>query len=124
MSGELKNLCVVLVGTRNPLNVGAVARAMSNFGAMELRAVRPYEKAWREARSAVGAGELLARAKEFTTLGSGGGLFAGGGYDGGGKSRDEASFARIGRGRAADREADDDGAGGGAFWIGEVGIVE
>ncbi|HXJ14152.1 MAG TPA: TrmH family RNA methyltransferase [Candidatus Limnocylindrales bacterium] len=68
MSGELKNLCVVLVGTRNPLNVGAVARAMSNFGAMELRAVRPYEKAWREARSAVGAGELLARAKEFTTL--------------------------------------------------------
>lgn len=68
MSGELKNLCVVLVGTRNPLNVGAVARAMSNFGAMELRAVRPYEKAWREAKSAVGAGELLARAKEFTTL--------------------------------------------------------
>jgi TrmH family RNA methyltransferase len=68
MSGEMKNLCVVLVGTRNPLNVGAVARAMSNFGAMELRAVRPYEKAWREAKSAVGAGELLARAKEFTDL--------------------------------------------------------
>jgi TrmH family RNA methyltransferase len=64
----MKNLCVVLVGTRNPLNVGAVARAMSNFGAMELLAVRPYEKAWREARSAVGAGELLARAKEFLTL--------------------------------------------------------
>jgi TrmH family RNA methyltransferase len=68
MSGEMKNLCVVLVGTRNPLNVGAVARAMSNFGAMELRAVRPYEKAWREAKSAVGAGELLARAKEFASL--------------------------------------------------------
>jgi len=64
----MKNLCVVLVGTRNPLNVGAVARAMSNFGAMELRAVRPYEKAWREAKSAVGAGELLARAKEFADL--------------------------------------------------------
>jgi len=68
VSGEMKNLCVVLVGTRNPLNVGAVARAMSNFGAMELRAVRPYEKAWREAKSAVGAGELLARAKEFAGL--------------------------------------------------------
>jgi len=68
MSGEMKNLCVVLVGTRNPLNVGAVARAMSNFGATELRAVRPYEKAWREAKSAVGAGELLARAKEFANL--------------------------------------------------------
>ena len=61
-------MCVVVVGTRNPLNVGAVARAMSNFGAMELRAVRPYEKAWREARSAVGAGELLAQAKEFASL--------------------------------------------------------
>src|SRR5260370_40428998 len=68
VSGEMKNLCVVLVGTRNPLNVGAVARAMSNFGAMELRAVRPYEKAWKEAKSAVGAGELLARAKEFASL--------------------------------------------------------
>jgi TrmH family RNA methyltransferase len=68
MNGKMKNLCVVLVGTRNPLNLGAVARAMSNFGAMELRAVRPYEKAWREARSAVGAGELLARAKEFAVL--------------------------------------------------------
>src|ERR1700686_4701755 len=65
---ELENLVVVLVGTRNPLNVGAVARAMSNFGAMDLRAVRPYEKAWSEAKSAVGAGELLARAKEFTNL--------------------------------------------------------
>ena len=64
----MKNLCVVLVGTRNPLNVGAVARAMSNFGVMELRAVRPYEKAWREAKSAVGAGELLARAKEYAGL--------------------------------------------------------
>jgi TrmH family RNA methyltransferase len=64
----MKNLFVVLVGTRNPLNLGAVARAMSNFGTMELRAVRPYEKAWREARSAVGAGELLARAKEFPNL--------------------------------------------------------
>jgi TrmH family RNA methyltransferase len=69
VSGEMRNLCVVLVGTRNPLNVGAVARAMSNFGAMELRAVRPYEKAWREAKSAVGAGELLARGKEFANLG-------------------------------------------------------
>src|ERR1700675_168716 len=68
VSGDMKNLCVVLVGTRNPLNGGAVARAMSNFGAMELRAVRPYEKAWREAKSAVGAGELLAQAKEFPTL--------------------------------------------------------
>ena len=51
----MENLRVVLVGARNPLNIGAVARAMSNFGAMHLRVVAPYEKAWREAKSAVGA---------------------------------------------------------------------
>jgi tRNA/rRNA methyltransferase len=65
---ELENLVVVLVRTRNPLNLGAVARAASNFGAGELRAVRPYGKAWREARSAVGAGAVMAGAKEFATL--------------------------------------------------------
>jgi len=68
VSAELENLVVVLVRTRNPLNLGAVARAMSNFGATELRAVRPYGKAWREARSAVGAGGVMASAKEFATL--------------------------------------------------------
>jgi tRNA C32,U32 (ribose-2'-O)-methylase TrmJ len=68
VSENLENLCVVLVKTRNPLNLGAVARAMSNFGAAELRAVRPYGKAWREARSAVGAGEVMAQAREFATI--------------------------------------------------------
>jgi tRNA/rRNA methyltransferase len=64
----MENLRVVLVGARNPLNIGAVARAMSNFGAMHLRVVAPYEKAWREAKSAVGAAELMARAEEFATV--------------------------------------------------------
>jgi TrmH family RNA methyltransferase len=64
----MENLRVVLVGARNPLNIGAVARAMSNFGAMHLRVVAPYEKAWREAKSAVGAAELMALAKEFRTV--------------------------------------------------------
>jgi len=68
VSLTLENLCVVLVKTRNPLNLGAVARAMSNFGAAELRAVRPYGKAWREARSAVGAGDVMAQAREFATI--------------------------------------------------------
>jgi len=99
VSGEMKKLCVVLVGTRNPLNVGAVARAMSNFGAMELRAVRPYEKAWREAKSAGGRGGVAGSGKRICVAGGGGGgLFAGGGNHGGGKSRDKASLARIGRG--------------------------
>ena len=57
-----------MVRTRNPLNLGAVARAMSNFGAAELRAVQPYGKAWREANSAVGAGEVMARAREFAMI--------------------------------------------------------
>lgn len=59
---------VILVRTRNPLNIGAVARAMSNFGFLHLRVVRPYEVAFREARSAVGAAEVLARAEKFNTV--------------------------------------------------------
>jgi TrmH family RNA methyltransferase len=64
MTNMLENLRVVLVATRNPLNIGAVARAMSNFGAMHLRVVRPYERAFRDARSAVGAVEVLRKAEE------------------------------------------------------------
>ncbi len=59
----IQNLCVVLVRTRNPLNIGAVARAMANFGGSQLRLVEPYDLAFREARSAVGASELLANAE-------------------------------------------------------------
>jgi TrmH family RNA methyltransferase len=65
---NLENLRVVLVRTRNPLNIGAAARAMSNFGAFHLRVVTPYEKAFREAVSAVGAAPLLAKAEEFNSL--------------------------------------------------------
>ena len=68
MTGPLDNLRVVLVGTRNPLNLGAAARAMNNFGAAHLRVVNPYEAAFREARSAVGAAELLARAEEYGSV--------------------------------------------------------
>jgi TrmH family RNA methyltransferase len=56
------------VATRNPLNIGAAARAMSNFGFLQLRVVNPYEVAFREARSAVGASALLARAEEFNSV--------------------------------------------------------
>jgi tRNA/rRNA methyltransferase len=65
---KLENLRVVLVRTRNPLNIGAAARAMSNFGAFHLRAVTPYEKAFREAVSAVGAAPLLADAEEHESV--------------------------------------------------------
>lgn len=56
---------VVLVGSRNPLNIGAAARAMSNFGFARLRVVRPYEASFREARSAVDAEAVLQSAEEF-----------------------------------------------------------
>jgi TrmH family RNA methyltransferase len=68
ISPQLANLRVVLVSARNPLNIGAAARAMSNFGFRHLRVVNPYGPAYREARSAVGASELLANAEEFPSV--------------------------------------------------------
>jgi TrmH family RNA methyltransferase len=65
---EFDRLRVVLVATRNPLNLGAAARAMSNFGFLNLRVVNPYNVAFREARSAVGAAALMKNAEEFSTL--------------------------------------------------------
>ena len=59
---DLSRLRVVLVAPRNPLNIGAAARAMSNFGFQSLRLVNPYAPSFREARSAVGASEILANA--------------------------------------------------------------
>ena len=54
--------------TRNPLNIGAAARAMANFGFPRLRVVKPYDVAFREARSAVGAAPLLQAAEDFATV--------------------------------------------------------
>lgn len=70
MSLEKDHLYVVLVETSNPLNIGAAARAMSNFGFPHLRVVKPYEVAFREARSAVGAAaSVLADAREYDSVG-------------------------------------------------------
>ena len=59
---------MVLVSPRNPLNIGAAARAMANFGFSRLTVVAPYAPHWREARSAIGAPELLQNAKETASL--------------------------------------------------------
>jgi len=59
---------VVLVAARNPLNIGAAARAMSNFGFRSLRVVNPFEPSFREARSAVGASEILEKAEHFHSV--------------------------------------------------------
>lgn len=67
-SDSLSRLHVVLVAPRNPLNIGAVARAMSNFGFRSLRVVNPYSPSFREARSAVGASEILKNAQRYKTV--------------------------------------------------------
>jgi TrmH family RNA methyltransferase len=67
-SFESDRLRVVLVNARNPLNIGAVARAMTNFGFSRLRVVNPFQVAFQAARSAVGASDVLARAEQCTTV--------------------------------------------------------
>jgi tRNA/rRNA methyltransferase len=68
LAPEAQLVDVVLVSPRNPLNIGAAARAMANFGFTRLTVVAPYDPHWREARSAVGAPQLLEYAKEVPTL--------------------------------------------------------
>jgi TrmH family RNA methyltransferase len=62
------SLRVVLVSPRNPLNIGAAARAMSNFGVLELRLVNPYNVAFLEAKSAVKSQNILQNAREFNSI--------------------------------------------------------
>ena len=57
----LHNLTLVLVSPRNTLNIGAVARAMSNFGAADLRVANIFYKEFRSASSAVGPSAALLR---------------------------------------------------------------
>ena len=61
-------ITVVLVSPRNPLNIGAAARAMSNFGFFDLRLVNAYRVALEEARSGVNADAVLQEAREFSTV--------------------------------------------------------
>ncbi|MFH1620200.1 MAG: RNA methyltransferase [bacterium] len=78
---------IILVRPRNPDNIGASARAMSNFGFSDLSVVSPYLPAWREtletaatagsgepiwlmegSRAAVGAVDIIGSAKIFATV--------------------------------------------------------
>lgn len=66
----------VLVGARNPLNIGAAARALHDFGFSDLRIVNdfaaPFEAAQLDARaaanSAIAAHAVLHAARRFDTL--------------------------------------------------------
>jgi TrmH family RNA methyltransferase len=59
---------IVLVRPRDPNNIGAVARAMKNFGFSDLTVVAPHPPTWHEITSAVHAEDLLARARVVPTL--------------------------------------------------------
>jgi TrmH family RNA methyltransferase len=65
---QCERVDVVLVSPRNPLNIGAAARAMANFGFQRLSIVAPFAVNWMEAKSAVGAPDLLREAKVYETL--------------------------------------------------------
>lgn len=65
----LENIAIVLVGTKYPGNLGAVARAMNNMGISDLRLVRPQcaadEESTRMARSGA---DLLEKARKYSSL--------------------------------------------------------
>jgi len=62
------SVAVVLVRARNPLNIGAAARAMSNFGFADLRLVTDYPVPFQDARSAVDAAAVLHSARLFRSV--------------------------------------------------------
>lgn len=59
---------IVLVHPRDPNNIGAVARAMKNFGFSDLAVVAPHPPVWEEVTAAVRAGDVLAAARVVPTL--------------------------------------------------------
>lgn len=65
---ERGRLCVVLVRARNSSNIGAAARAMRDFGFARLRVVNEFTPPFEAARSAVGASEVMAGARTFSTI--------------------------------------------------------
>lgn len=59
---------IILVRPRDPNNIGAVARAMKNFGLTELAVIAPFVPHWNEAVSAVNAEDVLKNARVAATL--------------------------------------------------------
>src|ERR1700683_1454951 len=60
-------IVMVLVRARNPNNIGAVARAMHDFGFRRLRVVNEFAVPFEAARSAVDASAVLAEAAPCQT---------------------------------------------------------
>ncbi|MFN7999894.1 MAG: RNA methyltransferase [Acidobacteriota bacterium] len=62
------NCKIVLVRPRDPNNIGAVARAMKNFGFHELTVVAVHPPVWNEISSAPNAMDVLTNARVVATL--------------------------------------------------------
>lgn len=65
---ELARMCVVLVRARNPSNIGAVARAMHDFGFGRLRVVNEFVVPFEAAKSAVDASAVMANAVNYASV--------------------------------------------------------
>jgi TrmH family RNA methyltransferase len=66
---DQKRLSLVLVRTRLPSNLGALARVAKNFGVKDLRLVEPAAPADEEAhRLASGADDVLEKSRRYTAL--------------------------------------------------------
>lgn len=69
MNEALTRLCIVMVGTTHPGNIGAAARAMKNMGVTDLRLVAPRVFPSSDATArASGANDVLAQAKVCANL--------------------------------------------------------
>lgn len=64
----LNRIAIVLVRARNPNNIGAVARAMHDFGLSDLRIVNEFAPPLEGARSAVDASAVLNAASTCATV--------------------------------------------------------
>jgi tRNA/rRNA methyltransferase len=65
---QLARTVIVLVRARNPANIGAVARAMHDFGFPTLRVVNEFPVPFEAAKSAVDASAVMANAASFSTV--------------------------------------------------------
>jgi TrmH family RNA methyltransferase len=65
---DLDRIAVVLVRARNPSNIGAVARAMHDFGFPTLRVVNEFAPPLEAAKSAVDASDVIANAQSYATV--------------------------------------------------------
>jgi TrmH family RNA methyltransferase len=59
---------IVLVRPRDPNNIGAVARAMKNFGFTDLAVITPHPPVWSEVVSAINATDVLNNARVYERL--------------------------------------------------------